>query len=53
MSILIAALLIVVAVVIAIAVAKLLFGVLVVAAGVIGAIYIWRRLSDDGRALTS
>ena len=53
MSFLVAALLIVLAIVIAVAVAKLLAGVLIIAAGVIGAIYIWRRLSDGSRPLTS
>jgi hypothetical protein len=52
MGYLIAALLIILAVVVAVAIAKLLIGLLIVAAGIIGAIYIWRRLSGEQRAVS-
>lgn len=51
MGFLIAALVIFLAIVVAVAIAKLLISALVVIAGVVGAIYIWRRLSGDHRAL--
>jgi len=46
MGYLIAALVIVLAIVLAVAVAKFLLGLLVIAAGVIAAGYIWYRLKD-------
>lgn len=51
MGYLIAALVIVLAVVVAVAVAKFVIGILIVAAGVIGAVYIWHRLTDERRTV--
>lgn len=46
MGYLIAALIIVLAIVLAVAIAKFLLGLLVIAIGVIAALYIWYRLKD-------
>lgn len=51
MGFLIAALVIILAVVVAVAIAKFLIGLLIVAAGVIGAFYIWHRLTNDRRSI--
>lgn len=53
MGYLVAALLLILAVAVAIAIAKVLFSALVIVAGIIGAVYVWRRLNGDRRALTS
>ena len=52
MGYLIAALVIILAIVVAVAIAKLVIGLVIVAAGIIGAIYIWRRLTDEPHELT-
>lgn len=49
MGYLIAALVIILAVVVAVAIAEFLIGVLVVAAGIVAALYLWNRLRDDQR----
>ena len=53
MGYVIAALVIILAIVVAVAVAELLIKLLVIAAGVIGAIYIWRRLTRERRPVAS
>lgn len=46
MGYLVAALVIVLAVVVAVAIAKFLIGLLVIAVGLVAAVYIWYRLKD-------
>ena len=54
MGILIAALVIIIAIAIAFAIAEFLIGLVIVVAGIIGAIYIWRYFAGDrGRAVSS
>jgi Flp pilus assembly protein TadB len=52
MGLLIAALVIILAVVVAVAIAEFVIGLVIVVAGVIGAIYIWRRLTGERSTVT-